>query len=385
MKPRLLNWLVCPLDRTPLRLIEWEREDGALGADEENRARRWGIDPSQLSTEIISGALVNDARKLAYPIHRGVPRMLTFRTQVTEDFWRRNADEMRREAPGCQLPDEPSKPGEVDVLRTFSSEWVNFDWDAQTYWGLEPEGWFRAMRFILDFANHPVEGKTVLEVGIGIGALADHFARAEGCELLGVDLGDAVNVAYKHFGKNPFLHVVQASVFALPFREATFDFAYSWGVIHHTHSTREAFQAISKMPKKGGRLYVWVYSTYDEERTFVRRNLMRLERVLRPVVWRLPEKAQAVALSPIVPLYLVHQWWQSRQGNSLVRYGFHEAMHAARDRFTPRFAFRHTNEEVSSWFRGAGYDHLSVSGERERPSYVPLPMITGAGVSGIRE
>jgi uncharacterized protein YbaR (Trm112 family)/SAM-dependent methyltransferase len=382
MKPHLLDRLVCPLQKTPLELFDWEAENRPLSPADTARAERMGVDPKSLSTEILTGALVNRNRNIAYPIYRGVPRMLTFRSELAEQFWRDHGERIQGRFPGCELPNEPLRPGEADVLRTFSSEWVNFDWDGSAYWGQTPEGWYRCMRFMLDLERYPVDGKVVLEVGIGV---ADYMARQEGCELVGVDLGYAVDVAIKHFGHNPFLHIVQASAFAPPFCGETFDFVYSWGVLHHTHSVRDAFQVVSQLPKKNGRCYIWVYSPGDEERTLVRRGVMALERVLRPVVWRLPEKAQTVVLSPLVPLYMLHQWWQVRQGKrDFVRYGFREAIHAARDRFTPRFVARHTDEEVCGWFREAGYEQLCCGGDRTRPDYVPVGMTACTGVGGVR-
>lgn len=344
-----------------------------------------GTDPVGLSSDIISGALFNRARKTVYPIYRGVPRMLTFRTRVAEEFWRERSSELARQLPGFELPAEAAQPGEADVLRTFSSEWVNFDWDGKTYWGLDPDLWFKSMRFIIGLDSHPVNGKSVLEVGIGIGGVADYMAREEGCELVGMDLGYAVDVAFKHFGHNPFLHIVQGSAFAPPFLAETFDFVYSFGVLHHTYSTEAAFKSVARLPKKNGRAYIWVYSPYDEQRNLVRRSLMALETVIRPVVWRLPEKLQSVALSPFVPLYIAHQWLQKQRGNAVVNYGVHEAMHAARDRFTPPYVGRHTDEEVAGWFREAGYTDLTYNSRMERPDYVPLAMITCTGVNGSRE
>jgi len=112
------------------------------------------------------------------------------------------------------------------------------------------------MRFMLDAERQPLSGKSVLEVGIGIGAFADHLATTAGCEVVGVDLGYAVDAAQTAFGNNPFLHTVQASAFAPPFRDASFDFVYSFGVLHHTYSTKTAFDRVSRLPRKGGRLFI---------------------------------------------------------------------------------------------------------------------------------
>jgi SAM-dependent methyltransferase/uncharacterized protein YbaR (Trm112 family) len=385
MKLRALDLLVCPLDNTQLELAEWETSSLELSAEQLARVERLGLDPSLFCKETVTGALLNRARKIFYPIYQGIPRLLTFRTRVTDLFTKQYAERISRELPGFTPPYEMAMPGEQTVIRTFSSEWVNYDWNKQHYWQLSADDMYKCMRCMLDIARKPVKDKVVLEVGIGIGGIADYMAHKEECELMGIDLSYAVDPAYRHFGRNPFLHIVQASAFAPPFRESTFDFVYSQGVLHHTFSTKCAFERICKLPKPGGRLYVWVYSPSDEKRTLMRRIIMLMESTIRPLCWRLPERLQSLALLPIVPLYLVHQnLFVKRRNNGFVKYGWREAVHAARDRFTPRYIYRHTEEEVCGWFHEAGYTQIQSASKRALPDFLPVSFVHNTAVDGTR-
>ncbi len=386
MKARLADLLVCPIDGTPLELIEWESRDRPLPADEADRARAMGIDPVSLGHEILTGLLVNRTRRVLYPIHGGVPRMLTFPTGVARHFVATYRERLEREVPGLALPAQPPTPGEEDVLRSFSAEWLNYGWNTRTYWDVDAESMFESMRYMLDLDAKPQRGQRYLEVGIGIGGIADFVARRQGCELIGTDLSYAVDAAYRHFAGNPFLHIVQSSLFAPPVRDGSIDFVYSHGVIHHTYATRAAFDRISRLPKPGGRLYVWVYSPVQESRTLARRVLMGMERALRPVLWRLPGAAQTLALSPIILLYVAQKNLLSAAGrrSSTGFYGWREAEHAARDRFTPRFAHRHDDAEVESWFGAAGYRDLKRVRQRPAPAVVPPHFLACTGVEGTR-
>jgi len=88
---------------------------------------------------------------------------------------------------------------------------------------------------------------------------------------------------------------------------------------------------------------------------------------------------------PIVPLYLVRQnLFRDRRKPGFIRYGVREAVHAARDRFTPRYAHRHSDDEVSDWFREAGYTQLERVSEQERESFIPPAYVVGVGVQGVR-
>ena len=386
MKPALLDLIVCPMDRSNLELIEWESESVQLSDEHLQIANKMGIDPNKLNREILNGVLVNRGKRVFYPIYNGVPRLLVFKTELAEHFERQYKTELNRDCPDCAMADEPSASGEADVLRSFSAEWTDYGWDGETYWNLSPEDMFKSMHFMLDLDNRPVKHKKVLELGIGIGGIADYVSRSQECELVGVDLGYSVDAAYAHFGTNPFFHVVQASAFALPFKDESFDFVYSQGVIHHTFSTKTAFDGLSRLPKRMGRLYIWVYSQYDESRNFKRRLLMALENVLRPMIWPLPNWLQNICLVPLIPLYIVHQRVAAHYDKNVgvINYGIRQAIHAARDRFTPRYIHRHANEEVQEWFEDAGYTDLQYSSKRDAPAYIPQSFTACTGVDGFR-
>lgn len=389
MRRRLLRYLADPEDGGALELRVWESERRTLDAKQLETASALGIAAeeveSELEEEILTGVLRNPRTQIFYPIVRGKPRLLVFPTAVAESFAAEHGRRLEAELPGHRLPDGEGAPGERDVLRSFSTEWLDYRWDGRSYWNLEPEQWFRCMRFVLGVDRHPINGRRVLEVGIGIGATADHLSRRYGCEVIGVDLGYAVDAAVRSFGDNPFLHIVQASAFALPFAPRSFDFVYSFGVLHHTFSTETAVRSVARMPADGGRLFVWVYSPHDEERSAVRRLLMRAERLIRPVVWRLPTTLQTAAILPLVPLYMAFQAGRvALEGGGQTLYSARDALHAARDRFTPRYIHRHRDEELVEWFRDLGYGELEVTSQLEAPDFVPRAFTACAGVSGVR-
>ena len=375
---------MCPIDGESLELVEWQSRPAPLTDRDLIRVRRMGLRPERFEREVVTGLLVNRRRKVLYPVSDGVPRMLTFPTGVVEEFSARHRARIAEEFPGFSFPSEAGMPGEEAVLKSFSNEWLNYEWDERAYWGQSAKDLFRSMHFALDIEAKKLRDKQVLEVGIGIGGIADDISRTQECELVGIDLSYAVDAAFQAFGANPFFHIVQASAFAAPFREGAFEYVYTQGVLHHTFSTRVAFRSISRMPKVGGRLYVWVYSRDDEGRTPLRRVLYRAEGILRPIYSRLPGPIQTVALAPWAPLYVAHQKLEARRNKHLATYSWREAMHAARDRWTPRYVHRHTDEQVAGWFESAGYEDLTFISQREKPDYVPLGFVTCVGVEGTR-
>ena len=58
---------------------------------------------------------------------------------------------------------------------------------------------------------------------------------------------------------HPEIAVVQGDLLRLPFAAASFDQIYSLGVLDHTPDPRQAFLALARLLKPGGRIAIWVY------------------------------------------------------------------------------------------------------------------------------
>lgn len=390
MRPRVLKWLVCPLCLGELDLRAATRERTALSADDRDLFNRIApIDgDDEVESDVTTGALTCGRCRVYYPIYNGVPRMLTYATSVAAIHARENATWLQRNLGGFALPHETPPVGEEAVLKSFSKEWGEYRWDEKSYWDVTPENMLRLKRYELGIPRHPLRHKLVIEVGIGIGGTADMLSRSEDCELVGIDLGYAVDTARRHFSGNPRLHIVQASVFALPLRPGAVDVLFSHGVLHHTYSTAAAFTSVAQVPKQdGGMLYVWLYSRDERRAGPARRLAMGVETVARPAISRMPGFLQAVVLAPILPVYILYQNLVRRRrlgARFAARYGWNEAMHAARDRLTPRFAHRHSYDEVVGWFASAGYDAIERLCDEPLPAGISHRYPLNVGVRGFR-
>jgi SAM-dependent methyltransferase len=101
----------------------------------------------------------------------------------------------------------------------------------------------------------------VLEIGVGMGTDHLEWARVAPRSLTGVDLTDqAIAVTRERLalsGLRSRLLVTDAE--HLPFRDGSFDFVYSWGVIHHSPDTPAAVREIARVLRPGGRARVMIY------------------------------------------------------------------------------------------------------------------------------
>jgi SAM-dependent methyltransferase len=152
----------------------------------------------------------------------------------------------------------------------------------------------RAFRRRTGFRPEDLGGKLVLDVGCGMGRFAE-VATRWGAHVFGIDLSLASEVAAKNLADRS-ASIFQADVFKLPFAPESFDYIYSIGVLHHTPDCEQAFKALPKLLKPGGRIAIWLYSSYnpwyrmsDVYRKWTRRmapeRLHRLCKVVVPPVW----------------------------------------------------------------------------------------------------
>ena len=104
-------------------------------------------------------------------------------------------------------------------------------------------------------------GKDVLEIGVGMGSDHQMLALAGPRLLHGVDLTERalehVKARFAAFGLVSQLTLANAE--KLPFPDASFDFVYSWGVIHHSPDTAQAAREILRVLRPGGVARVMIY------------------------------------------------------------------------------------------------------------------------------
>ncbi len=295
MKERLLDLIVCPVCNSFFSLEEAEKR----------------------GNKVISGTLrCNDGHK--YAIKTGIPRLVS-----TDSY-----------------------------VENFSFEWHKFSKVQLDIFNgtTESEATFLQKT---GFCKDSLCGKLVLDAGCGAGRFSDVVSRSGG-EVVCIDLSYAVDAAYKNIGDRPNVHIIQADLFALPFKTRIFDYIFSIGVLHHTPNTHEAFKQLIPLLKPGGEVAVWVYAKYYEK-------VQMISTVLRKVTTKMPKRLVYYLSSIAVPLYYIGPL------KHIVFPAFQFSLHRnpkwrwldTFDWYTPHYVWKHSYPEVFQWFREEGLKDIT--------------------------
>lgn len=216
------------------------------------------------------------------------------------------------------------------------------------------------------------ERGTVLDLGCGGGYTASLWMEGQwsGGLWVGVDISEAIDVAFERLGHLPNTAFVQADLLSLPLRPGSVDVVFAEGVFHHTPSTRAALASAVSVLVPGGEIMFYVYRRKGPIREFsddfVRAQISDLAPAdawidLEPLTKlgrALAETGAKVVIPEDVPLlgipagsYDVQRlfYWHVAKMFWNPELSFEENHHINFDWYHPAYAHRQSEEEVRSW------------------------------------
>lgn len=188
-----------------------------------------------------------------------------------------------------KLPENFIQPTSLPESKEESAEWqklnkkwweehpMRYDWNdnlgykefSKEFFEEVDKRFFESAKEYLPYSKIPfdplinfekLKDYNVLEIGVGMGSHASLLAKYAG-NFTGIDLTDyAFKSTSKRFevfklpGK-----IIRMDAENLQFDENTFDFIWSWGVIHHSANTLKILEEIKRVLKPGGEAVIMVY------------------------------------------------------------------------------------------------------------------------------
>lgn len=188
--------------------------------------------------------------------------------------------------------------------------------------------------YLPDYVNFPAfSGRSVLEIGCGVGIDLMQFARA-GANVTGVDLSNtAIELARENFQVNGHaadLHLMNGE--ALDFPEAHFDHVFAHGVLQYTADAGKMVGEIHRVLKPGGTGILMVYNRISWLRLVSRLTRVPLEHEDAPVyrTYSIREFRQLMSLFSRIEITperfpvktQLHQGWKAVLFNEIFVRGF---------------------------------------------------------------
>ncbi|MFC1524202.1 class I SAM-dependent methyltransferase [Thermodesulfobacteriota bacterium] len=123
---------------------------------------------------------------------------------------------------------------------------------------------YRSHRHLLPWITSMEKGKTVFEIGCGVGldtfTMGKHGLRVTAADLTPV----AADTISKRFANNNLTgSFTVADACRLPIRDDSFDYVYSFGVLHHTADTDRSIQEVHRILKPGGEARIMLYNRHS--------------------------------------------------------------------------------------------------------------------------
>ncbi|HJS06687.1 MAG TPA: class I SAM-dependent methyltransferase [Pirellulales bacterium] len=182
----------------------------------------------------------------------------------------------------------------------------------------------------------------------------------------------ALETARKNLAELANVSFHAASVDAIPLPDASLDFAYSLGVLHHVPDTAGAIRDIARKLKPGAPFLVYLYYAF-ENRPLWYRAIWRASNSVRLVVSRLP-RAMRLGISQVIAV--VVYWPLARAARTLDKAGrlpeswplayyrdksFYVLRTDAFDRFCTRIEQRFTRAQIEAMLTAAGFTNVRFS------------------------
>jgi len=254
------------------------------------------------------------------------------------------------------------------TVRGFGDEWQRFDQSALPE--TERQRLFDA--YFAVFPWHLITHESVgFDLGCGTGRWATLVA-PQVATLHCVDPSEALEVARRNLQAHSNCVFHKAGVDAMPLPDASMDFGYSLGVLHHVPDTAAAIGSCVRKLKPGAPLLLYLYYAFDNRPVWYRW-IWRVSEAGRFIISRLPHGLR-YALSQVIAAGV---YWPFTRAARLIELmggkvdafplssyracSFYTMRTDALDRFGTRLEQRFTRPQIQEMMLRAGLENIVFS------------------------
>lgn len=349
------NLFVCPVCKSKLncKIFEMDKQTGYDGIFTCDNCLKW------------------------FPIIQDIPRFLLGKLRPNYSEFIKKWSTMLPSPILSNIEEISVYDSAMQIKQTFAYKWLKQKWwgmqgsTAKFFeeWLLPRYGWNSKEEYKKSFFDK----KICLDAGCGLGREAIRMAEANPDMLvIGIELSECIDEAYKH-AKNKGINnilFIQADINNPPIAENTVDFIISEGVLHHTQNTKNALIALVSLLTKNGEIGFYVYRKKAVLREFtddyIREKISNLppekawkelesvtklgkalselnaKLTIEEDINLLGIKAGEYDLQRFIYYNIFKCFWNPN-------FTFEENVHVNFDWYMPKYAWRHTEEEIRQW------------------------------------
>jgi magnesium-protoporphyrin IX monomethyl ester (oxidative) cyclase len=234
-----------------------------------------------------------------------------------------------------------------------------------------PERWhFHDMQEVIP--ESIVRGKTGIDVGSGCGYDVYFMARDNRrVNIVGLDISDGVYQAKGFTSRLENAWIVKGSALDIPAQDGAFDFAYSYGVLHHTPRPEQGLKEIARVLKAEAPVFLYLYEAHQQN--YLKYLGVAIVRILRKVTTRLPSKLLYILsslASPFVviffayPARILNRFKLTRNISQKIPFNFATGLFSVTgdlyDRLSAPIEHRFNKDEVAVLLERAGFADIHI-------------------------
>ncbi len=235
-----------------------------------------------------------------------------------------------------------------------------------------PQRWhYNAMQEVIP--ESIVRGRIGIEIGSGCGY--DTYIMAKGnpsVRFISIDISDGIfNTGRITKGLGNVM-AMKCSALEIAVKSSTLDFAYSFGVLHHTPDPKKGLMEISRVLKKGSPAFIYLYEDHSENA--IKHVSLKLVTGVRRVTTCMPKKvlfALSWALSPLVyvvftlPSKVMKNFKATKNIASNMPFNFGTGPFSLTgdlyDRFGAPVEYRFSRKDMSDLFIECGFSDIHIT------------------------
>lgn len=255
------------------------------------------------------------------------------------------------------------------VVAGFGDEWSRFDQTSLS--AEELDRMFDNYFNIFDWERLP-SGAVGFDLGCGSGRWAKLVAPRVGKLYLFDPSEDALDVARRNLSGADNCEFALARAGDIPLDDASCDFGYSLGVLHHIPDTEAGLRECVSKLKTGAPFLLYLYYSFDNRPAWFR-VIWQMSNVVRRVICRLPHSlryplSQVMAAFVYFPFartaLLLEKLGADVAAFPLSQYrknSFYVMRNDALDRFGTRLEKRFSRDEIRAMMERAGLKNIKFS------------------------